>query len=80
MHFQRISNIEPFIDKYNWKEIDFPSLNKDLKKFESNNKSIVLNILHVLHNTEKIRHAYQSEYDLYRENQVIFLMITDGKK
>ena len=35
---QRISNIRPFIDKYNWKEMDFPSHSKDWKKFESNNK------------------------------------------
>ena len=26
---QRISKIEPFIDQYNCKEIDFPSLSKD---------------------------------------------------
>ena len=32
------------------------------------------------YNTEKIRHAYKSRYNLERENQVIFLMITDGKK
>ena len=32
------------------------------------------------HNTEKIRHAYKSKYNLRRENQVILLMITDGKK
>ena len=32
------------------------------------------------HNTEKIRHAYKSKYNLTRENQVIFLMITDGEK
>ena len=32
------------------------------------------------HNTEKIRHAYDSKYDLKRENQVILLMITDGEK
>ena len=30
---QRISNIKPFIDKYNWKEIDFPSHSEDWKKF-----------------------------------------------
>ena len=28
------AKIKPFIDKYNWKEIDFPSHNKDWKKFE----------------------------------------------
>ena len=31
------------------------------------------------HNTEKIRHAYKSKYNLSRENQVILLMITDGE-
>ena len=51
---QRISKIKPFIDQYNWKEIDFPSHSKDWKRFESNNNSIALNILYVPHNTEKI--------------------------
>ena len=34
------------------------------------------------HNTEKIRHAYKSKYNLNRENQAILflLMITDGEK
>ena len=32
------------------------------------------------HNTEEIRHAYKSKYYLSRKNQVILLMINDGKK
>ena len=36
--------------------------------------------MYVSHNTEKIRHAYKSKYNLTRENQVILLMITDGEK
>ena len=32
------------------------------------------------HNNKEIRHAYKSKYNLNRENQVIFLMITDGEK
>ena len=32
------------------------------------------------YNTEKIRHAYKLKYDEKRENKVILLMITDGKK
>ena len=35
---QRISKIEPFIDQYNWKEIDFPSHPKDWK---SSSKTII---------------------------------------
>ena len=31
-------------------------------------------------NTKEIRHAYKSQYNLNPENQVIRLMITDGKK
>ena len=30
--------------------------------------------------TREIRHAYNSKYNLNRENQVILLMTTDGKK
>ena len=76
-YLDRIKNIEPFIDPYNWDEINFPSDQKDWKEFESNNKSIALNILYVSHNTKKTRHAYKSKYNLRRENQVILLMITD---
>ena len=77
---ERISKIKPFIDLYDWKEIHFPFTGKDWRKFESNNISIALNILYVPYNTEKIRHAYKSKYDLTRENQVILLMITDDEK
>ena len=61
-------------------EGNFPSHKKDWKKFESNNKSIALNVSYVPYNTEEIRHAYKSKHNLKRENQVILLMITDGKK
>ena len=39
---QRITKIKPCIDKYNWKEIRFPSHQKDWKNFQSNNKAIIL--------------------------------------
>ena len=51
---QRISKVKPFIEEYNWKDIDFPSTSKDWKKFELNNE-VALNILYVPHNTKKIR-------------------------
>ena len=77
---QRISKVKSFINRYNWKEINFPSHLKDWKKFEQNNKTVVLNILLVPYNTEKIRLACKSKHNLKRKNQVILLMITDGKK
>ena len=77
---QRISNIKPFINQYNWKGIDFSSHSKDWKKFEQNNKTIALNILYVPCNTKQIRLAYKSKYNCMRGNQLILLMITDGEK
>ena len=79
-HPERILKIKPFIDQYNWKETDFLAHKKDWKKFESNNKSIALNILYVLYNTEEIIHAYKSKNNLKHENQVVLLMITDGEE
>ena len=52
-HPERISSIKPFINQYDWKEINFPSNEKDWNEFEKNNKAIALNILYVPHNTEK---------------------------
>ena len=69
-----------FINKYSWKEIEFPSHKNDSKKFEKNSKSIALNVLYVPHNFAEIRYAYKSKHYLTRENQVIYLMITDNKK
>ena len=77
-HPQRVPKIKPFIDQYNWSDIDFPSTSKDWKKFELNNE-IALNILYVPHNTKKIHTAYKSEHNLTREKQVILLMISNGE-
>ena len=41
--------------------------------------TIALNILYVSHKTEETRHVYKLKYDLNHENQVILLIITDGK-
>ena len=52
----------------------------DRKKFEQNNKTTALNILFVPHITKTIRLTYKSKYNRKRENQVVLLMITSGKK
>ena len=62
-HPQRILKLKPYINKYNWEEIEFPAGLKDWKKFERNNKIIALNILFIPQNTETIRVAYRSEYN-----------------
>ena len=76
---QKISKIKPFIENYNWKDIDFPSTRKDWNKFELNNNNIALNILYVPFNTKKIEIAYKSKHNLTRDNQIILLMISNGE-
>ena len=61
---QRVSKIKPFIDQYNWNDIDFPSTGKDWKKIELNNESIALNIMSVPQKTGKIQIAYKSKSNL----------------
>ena len=66
-HLERISKLKPFINNYNWKDIEFPSHSKDWKKSECNNKT-----------NFKARQAYISKHNNDRNNQVNLLMITDG--
>ena len=76
---QRISQIKPFIENYNWKDIDFPCTRKDWNKFELNNNNIALNILYVPFNTKKIEITYKSKHNLTRDNQIVLLMISNGE-
>ena len=46
----RVSNIKPFINEYNWKGINYPTKIEDWKTFEKNNPTIARNILYT---TEK---------------------------
>ena len=76
---ERISKIKPFIEKYTWEDIDFPSTSKIGKKFEYNNE-IALNILYVSYNTKQINIVYKSKNNLTQKRQIILLMISDGQK
>ena len=79
-HPERISNIKPFINQYNWKDIDFPAGIKDWKKLERNNKTIYLNVLFIPHNTKTVNLAYKSKYNRKRENEVVLLMIINSEQ
>ena len=66
---QGITKIKPFINKYNWEGINFPSQKDDWRKFEKNNVTISLNVLYA--KQEKIYPAYVSKHNSNREKQVI---------
>ena len=38
-HPEIVSNIKPFINEYNWKEMNYPSKIDDWKNFEKNKSS-----------------------------------------
>ena len=78
-HHQRISKTKPFINNYNWNDINFSTAKKDWNKFELNNKDVAFNILYVPFNTKKIEIAYKFKYNLIRDDQIILLMISNGK-
>ena len=44
---ERVSNIKPYINKYNWKGINYPSKIDDWKTFEKNNPKIAFNVLYI---------------------------------
>ena len=77
-HPEKISNIKPFILKYNCKGINYRSKIERWKTFEKNNPTIAVNILYI---KEKESYpAYISKYDSTREKQIILLMIPNEEK
>ena len=77
-HSERIYKLKPFIDNYNWDNIDFPVGHKDYSAFEKNNSDTAINILYVPYKTKEIRQAYISKHNKTRNIHANLLMITDG--
>ena len=77
-HPERVKNITPFINKYDWNDIRFPCDSCSWKKFEKNNKYIALNILQIPYDQKNIYHAYKSKHNNERKNQIVLVLITDG--
>ena len=77
---ERISKSKHYINKYNWKGIDFSAGLKEWIKFEKNDKTIALNILYITRNIKTISVAHRSEYNSKHKKQVILLIISNSKK
>ena len=45
-YLKRVSLIKPFVNKYNWEGINYPSKIDDWKTFEKNILTVALNILY----------------------------------
>ena len=75
---ERASNIKTFVNKYNWKGINYPSQLDDCKTFEKKNPAIALNILYI--NEKEICPAYISKINSTCEKQIIILKIPNKEK
>ena len=75
---ERVSNIEPFINRYNWDRIKCISKLEYWKKSDSNNPTIALNVLHEKE-MEKCS-ASSSKYDSTFQKQIILLMIPNVER
>ena len=77
-HSERVSNIIPFIKKYNWEKTNYPSKIDNWKTFEKNNPTITVNILFI--KEKEICPAYISNHNSAHEKQIILLMISNNEK
>ena len=74
---ERIAKIKPFLNTYNWEEVNFPSEKDDWKKLEKNNRKITLNVFYA--KKEIIYPSYVSKINSNLEKQVILLIIPNGQ-
>ena len=72
-NLKRILTIKPFINKYSWDKLKYPSKIDDCKTLEKNNSTFALNVLY----TKKLEicPAYISKKDSNREKKITLLVI-----
>ena len=78
LHPVRVSTIKPFINKYNWKGINYPSKQDYWKTFEKNNRIIALNSLYI--KEKETCATYISKLNSNCAKQTILLMIPSEEK
>ena len=74
----KITRIKPFINKYNWEGINFPSDKDGWKTFDKNNVTIATYVLYV--KKAKIYPAYVLKHNSNLEKQVILSKILNGER
>ena len=76
---ETINNLTPFVDNYNWNDLEFPAGHKDYSAFDKNNPKIALNKLYVTYKTKEIVSSDISKHNKTRGTHANLSMITDGK-
>ena len=76
---ERVSNIKPFISKYNeGKGLNYPTKIDDWNTFEKNNPTIAIDILYT--KEKEICPDYISKHNSTSEKQISLLMIPNEEK
>ncbi|XP_057290793.1 uncharacterized protein LOC130613470 [Hydractinia symbiolongicarpus] len=73
----RISQMKPYVDHYNWDGMEFPTSIKSIYKFEANNPDIAVNVLHI--DGKRINILRRSVHN-GRTKVVTLLLISNDKK
>ena len=73
-NYNRVPNIKPYVNNFNWENINFPPTQQDYQNFEINNTLIALNIL-TINNEEEINYLHESQFNNNREKQVNLLLL-----
>ena len=77
-YHQKISKLRPFINKYDQKGKNYQGRTDDWKRFEKNNPTIAINVSYV--KNINIYTAKIAKHNLNNENQIILLVIPNGKR
>ena len=77
-HAEIVSNIEPFMNKYNWEKANHPSNIDDSKMLEKNNLTITLHIFYA--KETEIPLAYIAKHKLTHEKTPLILLMIPNKK
>ena len=70
--------MKPFINRYNWERIGYPSKIDEWKTFERNNSTIALNILFI--KEKEILPASISKHNSTHGKQIILSLIPNDEK
>ena len=75
---ERISNIKPYTNNYNWTGLEFPVAVNKIDRFEKNNPLVAVNVL-AIHNNKELYVCHRSKH-FDREGVANLLLIVDGEK
>ena len=76
-HPERIANLLPYEDRYNWGGLKFPMALNKIGKFEKNNPEIAVNVLFT--SEKRIYIGRRSEFNSKRKIKANLLMVVDGE-